>query len=70
MTFRKKHAQASCKRLAPVNAVASAAAPLKSRWLKCFWSQLSIILIQITFHGVFIMIKEKYYDSIFGFQKI
>ena len=49
---------------------ASEAAPFKSLWLKCFWSQLSIILIQITFHGVFILIKEKYHDSIFGFQKI
>ena len=70
LTFRKKHAQASCKRLARLNAGSSEAAALKSRWLKCFLSQLSIILIQITFHGVFVLNKEKYHDSIFGFQKI
>ena len=44
---------------------ASEATILKSHWLKCFWSKLSIILIQVTIYGVFVFKKEKYHDCIF-----
>ena len=37
---------------------------LKSHWLKCFWSQLSIILIQVTIYGVPVSKKENYHDCI------